>query len=315
MSPGRRRAIRALASIALLAAVVAVLPAGTLQSALAEASVTMIALSVASFIVCHLVAAFKWRMLMGPSVELSYPKAVTAHFTGLVGNLTPLGMIGGDLLRAAVASNGSVRPAAIVLSSVVDRIVDSLALVLLALAGFTWVGGRSIAAWVLFSGGIVVSAFGIAALLLGQRVLQRSGNARLTGIRDAFGMLVERPGLIARALVLSVFVQGSLVTINAYIGMSVGVESSFGAWLLAWPATKFAAYLPVGIAGIGVREAALVALLRPLGGAPGPVMAAGLLWDAVIVIGALAGWLLFTWLPALRHVALRRIALRRIQTP
>jgi hypothetical protein len=44
-------------------------------------------------------------------------------------------------------------------------------------------------------------------------------------------------------------------------------------------------------------------------------MAAGLLWDAVIVIGALAGWLLFTWLPALRHVALRRIALRRIQTP
>jgi uncharacterized membrane protein YbhN (UPF0104 family) len=109
---------------------------------------------------------------------------------------------------------------------------------------------------------------------------------------------------------MSVTIQGVLISANAYIGVSVGVGSSFGAWLMAWPAAKLAAYLPVGIAGIGIRESAMIALLRPLDGAPGPVMASGLLWDAVMILGAVAGWLVLCILPGLRPSMLRRF-----QTP
>ena len=35
----------------------------------------------------------------------------------------------------------------------------------------------------------------------------------------------------------------------------------------------------------------LVALLAPFGGAAGPVLAAGLLWNVVLISGSLGGWL------------------------
>jgi uncharacterized membrane protein YbhN (UPF0104 family) len=310
MSPRARRAVRVVGSVALLAAVVVLLPAGSLRAALAQASPLVLGIALAIFLVCHLAAAFKWRMLMGPSADLTYRSAVRAHFSGLVGNLSPLGMIGGDLVRAGVAINGSAQPSTIMLTSVVDRIVDSIALVVLAMIGFLWIGGRSTAALIVLGGGTAVSGVGVGVLLLGQSVLRRTHDVRLAGIRDALEMLTAQPGLVARALLLSILVQASLITANAYIGASVGVESSFGAWLLTWPAAKFAGYLPIGVAGIGVRETALIALLRPFGGAPGAVMAAGLLWDVVIIAGAIGGWLMVCILPHWRLTMLRRI-----QTP
>lgn len=307
MSPGARRAVRVVGSVALLAAVVVVLPAGSLRAALAQASPTVLVIALTTFLLCHLAAAFKWRMLMGPTADLSYAKAVRAHFSGLVGNLSPLGMIGGDIVRAGVAISGSAQPSTIMVTSVVDRIVDSIALVVLAVTGFLWIGGRSSTALVVLWGGVAVSVAGVAVLLIGQSLLKKSGSVRLAGLREALEMLTAQPALIARALLLSILIQGSLITANAYIGVSVGVESSLGAWLLAWPAAKFAGYLPIGVAGIGVRETALIALLRPFGGAAGAVMAAGLLWDAVIIVGALSGWLMLSALSGLRPTLLRRI--------
>jgi uncharacterized membrane protein YbhN (UPF0104 family) len=252
----------------------------------------MIAMAAAAFVVCHLAAAFKWRMLMGPSTDLSLGRAVQAHFTGLMGNLSPLGMVGGDLVRAGVAINGSTQASRIMLTSVVDRVIDTGALMLLALAGFIMIGGRSTAADVLLWGGAAASLLGAGVIVIGHKILARVKNERIANLWSAVDILREHPSLIARALALSVLVQGTLVALNAYIGASVGVDTAFAAWLLAWPAAKFAAYLPISVAGIGVRETALVALLAPFGGAPGPVLAAGLLWNLVLIAGSLGGWLL-----------------------
>jgi glycosyltransferase 2 family protein len=58
-------------------------------------------------------------------------------------------------------------------------------------------------------------------------------------------------------------------------------------WLFAWPLAKLAAVLPLTQGGIGVREAALVALLAPFGAAAPLVLAAGLVWEGVIIAGGL----------------------------
>lgn len=310
MNPRWWRAFRVLGSIAMLAILITILPSGSLRAALAQASPRVLTVTLVVFFLCHLAAALKWRMLMGRHGDVSVTKAFRAHFTGLVGNLSPLGMIGGDIVRAGVAINGSAQPAAIMVTSIVDRIVDSIALLVLTLIGFVWIGGHSATGEVVLWGGLALLLVGVGVLAIVLWLLRRSGNSRLAGIRDASQVLVEQPGLIARALVLSVTIQGVLISANAYIGVNVGVGSSFGAWLMAWPAAKVAAYLPVGIAGIGIRESAMIALLRPLGGAPGPVMASGLLWDAVMIVGAVAGWLVLCILPGLRPSMLRRF-----QTP
>ena len=302
-----RRALRVGGSLGILAALLMVLPSGSLRSALAQASPKPLAVALTVFLLCHLAAALKWRMLMGRNRDLSVMRAFRAHFTGLVGNLTPLGMIGGDIVRAGVAINGSSQRATIMVTSIVDRIVDTGALLVLTLVGFVWIGGHSATGEAVLWGGLGLVAAGVVAAGVALSILKRSSHPKLAGIRDASQVLVQQPGLIARALLLSITVQGALILANAYIGSSVGVESSLGAWFMAWPAAKIAAYLPIGIAGIGVRESAMIALMKPLGGAAGPVLAAGLLWDAVLIVGAVLGWFLLCVAPGLRMGFLRRV--------
>jgi uncharacterized membrane protein YbhN (UPF0104 family) len=291
MSPASTRTLRIGGSVLLLAAAIVLLPRGELLAALRQAPPRVLALAAVAFVGCHVAAACKWRLLMGRSSDLTWIRAIRAHFSGLVGNMSPLGMIGGDVVRAGVAMSSSHQPSAIMLTSVVDRIVDTAALMVLGFAGFAWIGGASASAGMVLLAGLVVSLGGVGVLLLANAVIQRTGNVRLAGMRAAFGVLVRQPGLIACALLLSVSIQGSLIGLNAYIGRAVGVDVTFAAWLLAWPAAKVAGYLPIGFGGFGVRETALVALMAPFGGAAGPVLVAGLLWDAVLVVGSLSGWL------------------------
>jgi uncharacterized membrane protein YbhN (UPF0104 family) len=89
---------------------------------------------------------------------------------------------------------------------------------------------------------------------------------------------------------MSVLIQTALVMVNVYLGMAVGVECTIGAWFVAWPAAKLASVVPVSVAGIGVREAALIALLAPFGASSSRVMAAGLLWEAVLLASSVIGW-------------------------
>jgi uncharacterized membrane protein YbhN (UPF0104 family) len=285
------RLLRAGGSVVLLGAVIMFLPRGELLAALRNASPWIVALATVTFVLCHFVAAFKWRMLMGRSTDVSRGRAVRAHFTGLVGNLSPFGMIGGDVVRAGVAIDGSTQSTTIVVTSVVDRLVDTAALLLLAIVGFVWIGGRSTAAAYILGGGCAVAIVGIIGLGMALKFLSRSTTPLLADLRDAVQVLHDERSLVARAFALSLLIQATLIAANAGIGASVGVQSPFAAWLLAWPAAKFAAYVPVGVAGIGVRETVLVALLAPFGGAAGPVLAAGLLWNVVLIAGSLGGWL------------------------
>jgi uncharacterized membrane protein YbhN (UPF0104 family) len=55
----------------------------------------------------------------------------------------------------------------------------------------------------------------------------------------------------------------------------------------AWPLAKLSALLPVTQGGIGVREAALAALLAPFGAPAVLTVAVGLAWEAIIISGGL----------------------------
>jgi uncharacterized membrane protein YbhN (UPF0104 family) len=245
-------------------------------------------------------------MLMGPAVELSATRAFKAHFSGLMGNISPLGVIGGDIIRASVAIGESGRAAAIMVTSIVDRIVDTTALLILTMIGVLVMNSGSDVIATVVRGGIALFATGLVLLGVALAWIRTTTSTRLAGVREASRMVVEQPWLVVRALCLSVLIQGTFVWASAYIGRAVGVECSFSAWLVAWPASKLIAYVPISIAGIGVRESALIALLQPFGGAPGPVMAAGLLWQAVFVSGAVVGWLGWSVLPGLGPAVFRR---------
>jgi uncharacterized membrane protein YbhN (UPF0104 family) len=110
-------------------------------------------------------------------------------------------------------------------------------------------------------------------------------------LASAGAVLAQRPMLPLACFALSLSVQTMFVLINVRFGAAVGADIPLAGWLVAWPLAKLVALLPVSLAGLGVREAALVAFLRPYGAPAALVTAAGLLWQSVLFAGGLVGWL------------------------
>lgn len=94
---------------------------------------------------------------------------------------------------------------------------------------------------------------------------------------------------MVRALGMSLIVQITFISLNVLLAEACRLHLPYRVWLFAWPLAKLSAVVPVTQAGIGVREAALAALLLPFGAPAVLAVAAGLAWDAVVVCGAIVG--------------------------
>jgi uncharacterized membrane protein YbhN (UPF0104 family) len=84
-----------------------------------------------------------------------------------------------------------------------------------------------------------------------------------------------------------VVAQLSFITLSIQLAEACGLHLPFRVWLFAWPLAKLSAAIPITQGGIGVREAALAALLVPFGAPPALTVAAGLAWEAIVGSGAL----------------------------
>jgi hypothetical protein len=71
-----------------------------------------------AYLAGHALNALKWRMLVNAGrPELSRLEAVRFHYAGLFANMWLPGMVGGDVLRAVMASRARARPEAVVLGA------------------------------------------------------------------------------------------------------------------------------------------------------------------------------------------------------
>jgi uncharacterized membrane protein YbhN (UPF0104 family) len=108
--------------------------------------------------------------------------------------------------------------------------------------------------------------------------------------------LGRHPAAAARAFALSLAIQSAFVLLNVWIGRSVGIAVPAAVWFVAWPLAKVAGLVPVSLGGIAVRDVAFGALLVPLGVPMATGVVAHLVWQSVMVAGALtaglAWWLL-----------------------
>ena len=242
----------------------------------------------------HVVASGKWRLMVNlAGAGLSYPQAARCYFAGLFSTLFLPSIVGGDVVRAGIAMRLGRSKAAVLLGGLLDRILDLVALTTLAGFGAILVPGALSPAsrrafWWLGAAAVVVCA--IAALLMillpARRFYYRT-RRRLVRLRAAGRSMARSPqyGLVALGLALAV--QGSLVLLTRVIAEACGLHLMLRAWFFAWPLAKLSALLPITQGGIGVREAALAALLAPFGARAVLTVSVGLAWEAIIISGGL----------------------------
>lgn len=251
-------------------------------------------LLVLAYLCAHLVAVTKWRLMVNRAgAHLSFRLAIRCYFSGLFSTLFLPSIVGGDVVRAALAFRVGQSKAAIVLGGFTDRILDFVALAFLAALGAVLVPGAlpAEARRIFLTGGLVLA---IAAVLITPvilwfpaRKLSFSLRRRAIRLRRAARSLRSKPQYVALALCLGLFAQGSFIWLTSRAADATGLHLLFRAWLFAWPLAKFCAVIPITQGGIGVREAALVILLAPFGAPAVETAAVGLAWEAVIISGGL----------------------------
>jgi glycosyltransferase 2 family protein len=251
-------------------------------------------LVVAGYLAAHVIAINKWRLMVNlAGAGLNFRQAMRCYFAGLFSTLLLPSIVGGDVVRAAVAFREGQSRAAVVLGGLIDRSIDFVALALLAALGAALVPVTLPAETrhVFFVAAIALAL--LAAVLLPAviwfpvRRLRFRLRRKAGRLRGAARSMLRKPHYVFAALCLGLIAQTGFVALTARVAIAGGLYLPFRAWLFAWPLAKFSGLIPVTQGGIGVREAALVILLKPFGARPAKAAAVGLAWEAVILIGGL----------------------------
>jgi uncharacterized protein (TIRG00374 family) len=289
-----RMALRVGVSGIMVAALFLVLPREQIWSALAKVSLATLAAGVLIYLSLHLLGVMKWRLLVNlAGAGLDPVHAARCYYGGLFGNLFLPSILGGDVVRAGLAFGQARSRTGLVLGSILDRIVDVTALACIALIGALTLPDRL----ELVERKVVLplaAAFILLALIapvfwfmFPARRLPFKARRRVARLREAIRPILRQPQYVLVALVLGITLQTCLVLINVSLGKACGLEVPLAVWLFVWPLAKLSAVLPVTQGGVGVREAALAALFASFDVPAAMAVAVGLVFEAVVISGAL----------------------------
>lgn len=291
--------VRAAVSVTVVWLLLLNIPISQVLAAIRQASPWVLVVTIAITGGGHYLNALKLRLLLGEGRDHVTSACVRAQYSGLVANLGLPGLAGGDFVRAAYLAP-IVGLRRVTVASIADRVIDTvtnLAFVAIALP-FAGVPGpvatilRQAEIWV--AGGIAAAI--VVAIVLGL-VFMRSHKSALGRLWQTSLELASRRKELAAAIGVSFLVQGAFVLTNAWVARQVGVTTGLAAWFVAWPLSKLVAVLPISLAGIGVREAALVLILSPYGAPREAVLASGILWQAFFVVMGILGFLVVQLVP------------------
>ena len=265
------------------------------------------------FLAGHAAAAAKWRLLIGGGI--SYRQAFRAHLAGLAANLALPSVAGGDVVRAGLVMKLANDKGRLVAGSLADRLIDTLGLVLIALASAwlawgprldtgIWMGWPLLGLLGLAGGGLV------AALAFDRFAIWREPSGKLMRLLakliHSAAELARSPGRLLLCLAISMAVQCLFVGINVAFAEAAHVEAPVAAWFFAWTTAKIIAIAPISLGGLGVREASMAALLVPFGADPAQVVAIGLVWQSVLYVSGFIGFLVQLQRPASANLKMER---------
>jgi glycosyltransferase 2 family protein len=294
----RRAAVRIGLSAAVLALLFAFIPFAEVRAAIQRLPPAVWAAALVAYLCLHLIGVAKWRLLVNTAgAGLSFPQAIRAYYAGLFGNTFLPSIVGGDVVRAGVAFGVTRSRAGLLFGSLIDRILDFVALATVAGIGALLVpralDAQSRRIFLVVAGLFVLmglSAMGLIAVLRPRRFGFKV-RRKMVRVRRAMRAVSRRPGAVAGAFLMGVTLQSLLVVLNAWLGARAGIEIPLYVWLFVWPLAKMSGIAPTQN-GIGVREAAQVALFAPFGVPAGLALATGLVFEVIVISGGLVAGLI-----------------------
>jgi glycosyltransferase 2 family protein len=289
--------LRWVAALGVLGILIHFLPLHLLGQAIERVPLTRFLAILIGYLLAHAVGIAKWRMVVNAAgARLDYATSAQCYAGGLFATLFLPSIIGGDVVRLAVGLRRSPNPAAVLAGNVADRFLDMTAQAGLVFLGIVLLPGSlpttikfEVRKAIFVFGGIFLSL--VLLTLLFYRPILRGRSIRfrrrLARLRFALRAGWRRPHVLVFGWMLATAIQSTFLMLTALLAISCGLFLPLRVWFFAWPLAKLAALLPLTQGGIGVREAALVGLLSPFGAPAHLVLASGLVWEGVVIVGGL----------------------------
>jgi glycosyltransferase 2 family protein len=275
------------------------------RTPLNEISTTLTSLDPAAIISGLLISLAAWWIsavrlwVLSPNFDM-HTVVRTTLVALYYGTILP-GQVAGDIMKAYRLSQTHSWAGEAVAAAVVDRVIATFALFLIA---------ACIAPWVQQAPRFLcMSLIGVAiAIALGMYVLARSSSAavgkRLSWLRKG-GLIARLASLFAagvRAVLreprrlyacfaLAVIFHAACLLIHIVLAKALGIDLSVASWFLVYSGVALLTLLPISVAGLGVREGGYVGLLAIFGITASQALALSLVFFGYIVLGALLGWI------------------------
>ena len=286
-------------SLLILGLLLAFLPLHKIGAALRRIPLGLWLWILTGFLATHLLGVVKWRLTLHLSnARLTFAQALRCYYAGLFGTVFLPSVVGGDVVRMGLAFRIERNRAGVLLGSLVDRLLDTISLAVVAGIGVLLLPGaldpRHRRAFVALAIVFTLAFGGLFALLsaVPWRRLPFKMRRILVKVRLAARSMASRPQYVLVSLLLGIIIQTNLVALSVLMAAACGLHVPFRVWLLVWPLAKLLALVPLTLGGLGIREAGLVALLAPFGAPATLAVATGLAWESIIIAGGLAAGLI-----------------------
>jgi hypothetical protein len=245
------------------------------------------------YLIGQAICSYKWKILAEALGFTNRTKEYFQYyFTGMFFNLFLPTTVGGDVIKSwYLSKNSSSNNNLTAFYSVLaDRITGVAVIVLIATVAMSVSIGNNIPlSWkipvfcVLFC--IMALPFIFRAIIISKFRTNQKFLVILTVIKT----YLNNKTVIAKALWWALMFHLTVIGIHILIGKNLGINISPYYYLILYPVSAIAGFIPVSFNGIGPREASYLIYFGFAGIESAPAVAFGIEWFAIVFIASLFG--------------------------
>lgn len=254
--------------------------------------------------------SLRWKVLLkAKGIALSLPRLIYYYLVGIFFSAFLPTSVGGDFARVVGVATASGRRADTFASVVVERLMGFFVLIPICLIAIPFVSGSIEDIRPL----LVIGVAGLLIFLAAYLVLLRPVARRISMLFDPLFNIFSRfrireklekayeaivtyrgsRGAVVGGFALSVSSRLLWVLGCYFVARAFSLEISFATLLVVVPVVELARAIPISLSGIGVREAAFVALLGQFGVGENIAFAYGLVVYFVFFVFSIIGGVLY----------------------
>lgn len=262
-------------------------------------------LALVLLVLSQLLSTFRWQILLKPlDFTLPWSRVFSIYFVGMFFSLFLPSLVGGDSVKTFYIAGNWKRVPAALYSLLADRTVGLSALLAYAAAGtvITW---QSLPGWLARSMLLLPAAVYLVLPLLPRLSAPvRFLVPKLRSVpEERLFVYWRQPAPAVTAWGVSLIIHLCVVLSHLAMASSLGLPVSPAAWLIIYPSAALAAFVPVSLNGIGLREAAYVYMLGLFGVGREAALSLGLMWFSMVMINGLMGALPYLFAGSLKEGA------------